>query len=266
MSINFHWMQRNHWNCKNDGMLEMAKTLEDAGVVSVLLPYGPGGEDFSLHLPDVFRSTKSIKMMLAVGAYAVSPEYIAKTFFTMQEYGPDRLSLNLVAGRYSDHFEKMAIDNYHMDSSLMNTHEKRVAITEKWMKHFVNLIKDEPYNARLAVVGSSDTTIRVANKYTDYMFINGNLLGERDKITTTPILVIDPLILNPGENEENIEYNDYEFTKKDFHPFKGTHDEVKEMFLNISNEYNINDFLIHTDQKDISKLLRLVKDMSNMQP
>lgn len=256
-------MQRNHWNCKNDGMIEMAKTLEDAGVVSVLLPYGPEGEDFSLHLPDVFRATNSINMMLAVGAYAVAPEYIAKTFLTMQEYGPNRISLNLVAGRYNDHFEQIAINNYHTDSTLMDTHTKRVAITEKWMEKFVSLIKNKQFNAKLAVVGSSETTIRIANKYTDYMFINGNLLAEREKIKTNPILVIDPLILDVGENEDNVEYHNYEFTRKDMHPFKGTHEEVKQMFLDISNNFNIKDFLIHTDQKDISKLLRLVKDMSS---
>lgn len=265
MSMNFHWMQRIHWPCNKDGMVEMAKVLEESNIVSVLLPYGPGGNDFNLHLPDVFRATKKIKMMMAVGAYAATPEYIAKTFYSMQDYGPNRLSLNLVAGRYNDHFSKLAIDHYPGTKSDMDTHEARVALTEKWMEQFVKLISDEPYEAELAVVGSSDTTIRIANNYTDYIIINGSILNteQMQKITNTkPLLVIDPLILEDGQDESTIEYHDYEFSKKPQHPFKGTYEEVKQMFIEMSEGFNINDFMIHTDLKNIDQLLRLVKDLS----
>ena len=261
MFLQFHWMQRIHWSCNNIGMVDMATALEDAGIISVLLPYGPGGNDFTLHLPDVFRATQKIKMMIAVGAYAVSPEYIAKTFYSVQDYGPNRLSLNLVAGRYNDHFEEIAKKYYHLDSNLIDSHKKRVAITEKWMKNFVELIKNEPYEVDLAVVGTSPTTIKIANLYTKYIFVPG--ITEIKQITNSePILVIDPLILEDGQDESEIEYHNYEFNKKPEHPFKGTHNEVKEQLIDIANQFNIKNFLIHTDQKDISKLLKLVKDMS----
>jgi hypothetical protein len=247
-------------------MIEMAKALEDSEIVSVLLPYGPGGHDFSLYLPDVFRSTNKIKMMLAVGAYAVTPEYLAKTFYTMQAYGKDRISLNLVAGRYSEHFEQLATKYYPGDTSIMDSHEKRVLITEKWMEKFFNLIKDEDYKADLAVVGSSDTTINIANNYTDYIIINGWMLGGdyMQKITNSkPIMVIDPLILEPEQDESTIEYHDYKFTNKPDHPFKGTYEEVKKMFTDMSEQHNIEHFMIHTDQKDVTQILRLVKELSS---
>lgn len=266
MTINFHWMQRIHWPCDQYGMVEMAKTLEEANIVSVLLPYGPEGEDFSMFMPDVFRATKKIKMMLAVGAYAVAPEYVAKTFYTAQKFALNRLSLNLVAGRYSDHFEQMAINYYHLDPSIMNEHKKRVAITEKWMEKFTTIIEKERYKADLAVVGSSDLTIDIANRYTDYIIINGWMLNDPQmkKITNAkPILVLDPLILENGQKEEDVQYNDYKFASTNHHPIKGTYEEVAKQILGMSQAYNINDFMIHTDQKDISQLLRLVKDLSD---
>jgi len=261
MDIRFHWMQRIHWPCDNPGMVQMSKALEDLGIVSVLLPTSPGGNDFMLHLPDVFRATNKIKMMVALTAYAVTPEYAARSFYSIQEYGPNRLNLNLVAGRYNDHFAKIAIDNYPGDTTLIDTHEKRVAMTEKWMEKFINLTKNEPYKIETAVVGTSETTIKIANKYTDYIFIN-NPNETKNINNSKPILVIDPLILDNGKNIEDVEYHGYEFTKKPSHPFSGTLVEMKEIIKNLSYDYNINDFMIHTDQKDVSQIFRLIKDMT----
>lgn len=258
-------MQRIHWPNNPEGLVRMARELEDANVESVLLPYGPGGQDFSMYMPDIFRSTKKIRMMLAVGAYAVTPEYLAKTFHTAQKFGDNRLDLNLVAGRYSEEFEQRVIDGYPGDSSLVDTHTKRVAMTEKWMEKFVELIKNEMYTTKLAVVGSSDTTIRIANTYTDYMIINGDILidGKRNELTNTkPILVIDPLILEDGETEDSVEYHDYKFLKKPQHFIKGTQAQVEEKIKTLAYENNINDFMIHTDQKNIDRILKVVKNLS----
>ena len=263
--LNFHWMQRIHWPNTSEGLVEMAKQLEDANIESVLMPYGPGGNDFSMFLPDIFRSTKKIRIIIAAAAYAVTPEYVAKTFFTAQKFGDNRVDLNLVAGRYSDEFEQIVIDKYPGDSSLVDTHTKRVEMTEKWMEKFVDIIKDERYTTKLMVVGSSETTIRIANNYTDYMIINGDILidGKRGQLTNTkPILVIDPLILEDGMSDDQVEYHDYEFLKKPQHGIKGTYQEVAEQIIRLSNNNGINDFMIHTDQKNIDQLLRLVKDLS----
>lgn len=259
-------MQRIHWPNTNEGLTTMAKELENAGVYSVLLPYGPEGQDFLLHIPDIFRSTKNIKMMLALGAYAVTPEYAAKSFYSAQQYGNNRLDLNLVAGRYDDYFANMAIDYYPGDKSVMDTHEARVALTESWMERFVHILKRQRFMPKLAVVGSSENTLRIANTYTDYIIINGWILHSdiMSKIQNCkPILVIDPLILDPGQDPSNVEYHNYEFTKQMNHDIMGTYEEVRKKICEISEKHNINEFMIHTDQLDISRLLRLVKDMTS---
>ena len=133
------------------------------------------------------------------------------------------------------------------------------------MEKFVDIIKDERYTTKLMVVGSSETTIRIANNYTDYMIINGDILidGKRGQLTNTkPILVIDPLILEDGMSDDQVEYHDYEFLKKPQHGIKGTYQEVAEQIIRLSNNNGIYDFMIHTDQKNINQLLRLVKDLS----
>ena len=100
--IEFHWMWRRHWTDDREGIVNMAIELDKANIKSVLLPYGPVGLDFSIFLPEVFSKTKKTIMMLALPAYGISPDYAAKLLHTLHTYGPGRLGINLVAGRWGD--------------------------------------------------------------------------------------------------------------------------------------------------------------------
>lgn len=266
MAINIHWMHRNHWENTQDGMAEMAKTLEDANITSVLLPYGPTGTDFLLHVPEIFALTKNLKVMVALPAYGLTPEYALRIFDTMQRYGRDRLDLNLVAGNYNEDNERYVLNSYPGDLSIIDSHEKRVKLTENWMNKFVDLLKTQNFQTTLYVVGSSDTTINVANNYTDYIIIHTDLLNDEflSKIKNTKILLlIDPLIIEDPKDLESIEYQEYTYTKDSKHPMQGTEEEVINMIKDISNKFKINDFLIHTDQKDISSLIKLSKSITS---
>ena len=270
---NFHWMHRNLWENNKKGLLDMIVFMESHNIKSVLLPYGPTGADFSLHIPEMLLATKRIKILLALPAYGVLPEYAMKTFITAQRWSRDRLDLNLVAGNYRGEIEQSVLSNYPWDTDVIDTHEKRVNITEKWMEVFTNLyqqyIKDYndavPFKMTTYVVGASDTTIRTANKYTDYIIINDLMLNEEtlSKITNAKLMmVIDPLILENPNNVSNVEYSEYTYTKNKKHPMSGTYDEVVNQIKEIAEKFNINDFIIHTDQKDISQIMRLVDELS----
>jgi alkanesulfonate monooxygenase SsuD/methylene tetrahydromethanopterin reductase-like flavin-dependent oxidoreductase (luciferase family) len=259
-------MHRNGWENTNKSLISMAQTLEDNGIRSVLLPYGPTGTDFLVHVPGILQSTKKIKVMIALPAYAVTPEYAAKTFNTMQWIRRDSLDLNLVAGNYDKNSEVPVLSNYPGDISHIESHEKRVALTEKWMEKFNNLVNDYGFPITLYVVGTSETTINIANNYTDYIIININALSHEfiSKANNCKVLlVIDPLIIDNEEDLLKVEYHSYEYTKKIIeHPIKGTYEEVVQIIKDISQEFGIKDFMIHTDQKDITNLLKLVNDMS----
>ena len=64
--ITFHWMWRRHWQINDsiehldlNGILKMAQELDGANVKSVLLPYGPGGIDFSLVIKEALEKLLS---------------------------------------------------------------------------------------------------------------------------------------------------------------------------------------------------------------
>ncbi len=264
MSIEFHWMHRKGWSNTEFGLTLMAKQLEEANVTSVLLPYGPIGVDFSIFLPPILKATEKIRMMLALPAYGLTPEYAAKTFEGVDKYGRGRLDLNLVAGKYDDEKQNFIINAYPGDVSLVDTHESRVALTEPWMEKFVYLMQQSKFEAKLCVVGSSDTTLRIANKYTDYIIVGEYMLTDHflSQITNKPILIIDPLVLKEGQEPSDVKYYDYEYTLEPNHTIKGTHSQVVQQIKDISKKFNVNDFMILTDQRDLSGIFGVIKELT----
>lgn len=274
-------MWRRHWqisdsieNLDLDGILRMAQELDGANVKSVLLPYGPGGIDFSLVIKDALEKTNQLIMTIALPAYGVSPDYAAKILETLNRFAPGRIGVNLVAGRWGDEgngpAEQLVLNHYMHDSSLIDTLEKRVAISKVWMDKVMALMKHHKHKTHMAVVGSSDTTIEIANKHCEYIYVDDNLLRRPEqyaKITNSkPILIVDPLIIEKPEDVDNVIYDENAPPRKQFHHIIGTHNEVVSAIKSISEKFNIYDFMIHTDQKDISKLLKLVKEFDKVQP
>lgn len=279
--ITFHWMWRRHWQINDStenldlkGILGMAKELDGANVKSVLLPYGPGGIDFSLVIQEALQKTNQLIMTIALPAYGVSPDYAAKIIDTLNQFAPGRIGVNLVAGRWGDEgngpSEKLVLDHYMHDSSLIDTLEKRVAISEVWMDKVMLLMQNHQYKTHMAVVGSSDTTIRIGNKHCEYIYVDDRLLFSEqfkkiDLSRVKPIVIIDPLIMNHPDDEKNIKYDENAPVRKQHHHVKGSMMDVVRQIRDISNRFGVYDFMIHTDQADISKLLKLVKEFDKME-
>ena len=245
--------------------MAMASDLERAGVTSVLLPYSPEGTDFSLYCPAIFHVTKKIRMMLAIAAYSVTPEYVSKTFETLNIFGYGRVDINLVAGKYEQSKFDMMTEYYQRDPSEVDTHDKRVALTEPWMTQFARLMEVKNFDAKLCVVGSSDTTLRIASDIADYIIIGEYQVNDRylSKLKNTkPILMIDPLILEPGESEADVQYKNYNFTLPPNHLIKGTHEEVVAELKLRSEKFGINDFIVITDQLDLSRIYKVIQELT----
>ncbi len=278
--ITFHWMWRRHWqindsieNLDLNGILKMATELDDANVKSVLLPYGPGGIDFSLVIQEALQKTNQLIMTIALPAYGTSPDYAAKICETLNRFAPGRIGVNLVAGRWGDEgngpAERIVLEHYMHDPSLIDTLEKRVAISAVWMDKVMDLMKTHQHKTHMAVVGSSDTTIEIANKHCEYIYVDDNLLfrdqfKKIDLSRVKPIVIIDPLIINHPDEEQNVRYDKNAPVRKQHHHVKGPMVDVVRQIRQLSEQFGIYDFMIHTDQEDISKLLELVKDFNNI--
>jgi hypothetical protein len=278
--ITFHWMWRRHWQITDsiehldlNGIMQMAKELDGAGVKSVLLPYGPGGIDFSLVISDALKATDQLIMTIALPAYGVSPDYAAKICETLNRFAPGRIGVNLVAGRWGDEgndkSEIIVKDHYMHDPSLIDTLAKRVAISEVWMDKTMALMSTHQHKTHMAVVGSSDTTIGIANKHCEYIYVDDNLVQKDqfkkiDLSKVKPILIIDPLIMNHPDDEKNVKYDKNAAPRTQHHHVKGSMIDVVRQIRELSKRFEIYDFMIHTDQEDISQLLKLVKEFESI--
>jgi len=265
MAIKIHWMHRNGWDNNKHDLMKMAKFLDEAGVASVLLPYGPEGLDYLLYVPQMLNNTNNLRILIAIPAYAVSPEYVAKTFRTMVQFNGQRLDLNLVAGNYDEKRAKTILSDYPGDVSHIDSHEKRVALTGPWIEKFNKIMGQGLWDVDYVsyVVGTSDATIDIANRNTDYLIINDSMLTEENmsRLTNTkPMLSIDPLIVDGPEDV--VEYHEYHYQKVNYHTIRGTYSEVLNQIKEISNKFQIFDFIVHTDQKDLTKIFQLIKDLS----
>jgi hypothetical protein len=278
--ITFHWMWRRHWQINDsiehldlNGILKMAQELDGANVKSVLLPYGPGGIDFSLVIKEALEKTNQLIMTIALPAYGVSPDYAAKILETLNRFAPGRIGVNMVAGRWGDEgndkSEKLVIDHYMHDPSLIDTLAKRVAISKVWMDKTMDLVRTHQHKTHMAVVGSSDTTIEIANKHCEYIYVDDNLV-QKDQFKkinlerVKPILIIDPLIINHPDDEKNVKYDKNAAPRTQYHHVKGSMLDVVRQIRELSSRFDIYDFMIHTDQEDITPLLNLVKDFDSI--
>lgn len=199
-------------------------------------------------------------MLLALPAYSVTPEYAARFFNSINDFAPGRIDLNLVAGNLSTIKENFIIDHYPGDVLTINSHDKRVSLTEPWMKKFVNLVKHYKIKTNTFVVGGSETTIRVATNSTDYLIVfdHNNNQNIFNKVKNNKLmLTIEPVVLNPGESFDMVEYFK---TPASFRSniISGTEDEIIDKIITISKNFGISDFLIVTYQKDISRIFSVI--------
>ena len=94
----------------------------------------------------------------------------------MNNFEPNRLSINVVAGYFDSVEEDIVFKKYHREISEIDTSEKRVALCDTWIQKFIEIMnKDLP---RIWMVGTSDKTIEIANKsifditYEDIKLVN----------------------------------------------------------------------------------------------
>ena len=272
--MKFHWMHRFDFGNSEQELIDMSIVLEKSKAYSVLLSYSFRSPDYIPLLPSMIRATKKLKFMVALRAYALSPEYAIRTFNTMKNNFGDRLTFNLTAGKMLGQEEQDSIDMYNLDKSLMDTVPRRIAFADQWAERFFNTMKSKaPISYTIA---NSPSTLELANKWTDYMIFHHSRIEENvaNAKNTKLVLCIDPLIRETKEElEGEIEYyfQSWKTDKserpyslgKQFHPIQGNMEEVKQQLNDIYTKYGINEFLIVTSQKDISSLLRLMEEMSD---
>ncbi len=246
-----------------EGLIEMSEYFEEAKFYSILLPYGSQGLDYMSLVPDLVRTTKKIKFMMALRPYAVQPEYASKYFNTMNLFYKNRVTFNLVCGTLTwEGEEDFVLSHYFPDMSLIDTMSKRVEFSDNWMRIFYKIVDKNSIESY--TIANSNRTMELGEKYTNYVIFDHHRLIENfNKVKNTKlVLIIDPLIRETKEElDGKIEYLG-DPKREQSHEIKGTLEEVIQQLKNISKQFGVNDFMVVTDQKDLSAILNLSRILS----
>ena len=177
-----------------EGLRKLSADLDACGIYSLLLPYGANGNDYFYKLPLVIDPAQKIKYLVAVRPYSISPEYVGALFRTINEISPNRVILNIVSGNFDPDIEPV-LKHYIGDISQIDTMPKRVEYTGKWLEQFYEIMGDA--RPEIVLSGSSDKTLEIADKYSDYhMFIWNRLQNVLDygPINSQRMLYAAPMV------------------------------------------------------------------------
>lgn len=92
--MKIYWFQRQErFDFKN-----LSKNLELSGFNGVLFPWASNGIDYLTLIAHSIDVESTLKYMVAIRPYSVSPQYLAKINNTMNTISKDRVAINLVSG------------------------------------------------------------------------------------------------------------------------------------------------------------------------
>lgn len=156
----FHYMTDDNSNIE-----ELSSILDDAGYYSVLLTYHSLKSDAWIKCARALNLNHSIKYMIAIRTYSISPEYFSMMHNAFEEIAPNRLMFNIVSGDI--HEEESSVSDVLYINDLIDTSQKRVDYTKEWIQKIklINKIKNFP---EIVMAGTSDKTLKMASDHADY--------------------------------------------------------------------------------------------------
>ena len=178
---------------------QIIKDLDDHGYYSVLHVYHSTKSDNWMKAARIVNERQKIKHMIAIRPYSISPEYFVMMYDAFEEICPNRIMFNIVAGRILQ--DENVIENSLYISDLIDTLEKRIEYTDKWLEK-VLYIKKIP---EIVIAGIGDRSLEIANKYGDYSAFTVDLYNrdrERVNIKAKKMCMINFLIRDTYEEAE----------------------------------------------------------------
>ena len=159
--MKFHWALRTNTGSDNvDNISILSSRLEDAGYKSMLLTYFSNSHDNWIKAGRAGLPDESIKYMIAIRTYAISPEYCAMICRSFEEMLPGKLSLNIVNGLIQK--TENSIENLIRPDRRLESVDGRRIYTAEWLEKFMSLDNGNP---EIYLSGNSDETRAMCNYF-----------------------------------------------------------------------------------------------------
>ncbi len=96
--IRFNWMWRYSRDLDQDGLIKLSDELDEFGYYSVLLTVHSRSADYLPKVASVLDRGHSVKYMLAIRPYLLTPQYYMMLLSGLEEIAKDRIMVNWVHG------------------------------------------------------------------------------------------------------------------------------------------------------------------------
>ena len=232
--------------------------IDEVGYYSIMFVYDSSLPDYLVFCARHLNRNHKFKFLIAMRAYAISPEYcsmISHSFGLMQK---DRLSFNILSGDFQPH--ENVLKNIVLISEQLDTSQKRIRYTQQWLKKFFIIFKDQWYKPEIVISGISELTTANAKIYGDKQLVMLSSYREKmfDRIECAGKMVSVAIYIGDSLSREDIleKYCGNEMMMNS--TIFGTEEEVIEEIINLEG-IGITDVLLFP--MDINQE-SLVHDMS----
>jgi hypothetical protein len=244
-------MYRDLSRLKINELKDFVTDLELSGYYSILTIYNSNQHDGWIKAAHIINKNEKIKYNIAIRPHAISPEYCIMMCRSFNDIQPDRLMINFVVG-------------------IINNDEDNLVSKEDRVINFIKFIKDFSKKnngmAEIAVSGSSNTVIDLANQYGDVLFTEYTAYQNVQKyIKNVKKIGVVIKVCIRDTDEEAKSFIEKMGEKNWDVRFYGTYEKIKKNIIDI-NKLNVSDIMISCVPSDdnIKEINRLVKEINGL--
>jgi hypothetical protein len=101
--LKIYWFQRDD----SYDFKYLSEDLEKSGFTGILFPWSSFGEDYFTQIANKIDPKTKIKYMVAIRPYTVSPQYLSRTYRSINKISNNRVLINFVSGWVYDEEKKV---------------------------------------------------------------------------------------------------------------------------------------------------------------
>lgn len=198
---------------------KLSEDLEQSGFTGILFPWSSFGEDYFTHVANKIDPTKKIKYMIAIRPYTVSPQYLSRTYRSINKISANRVLINFVSGWVYDEEKKVGgVLNSVNDLSSSIDRSSYLIDYIKTLNEVKRILPDFYISVTNEFVFDASENNKAIIPYSWYKLKKFNLDPNKSMIHVSPII---------RDSQEEIELLDKSnwpqdtefFTKNDFKDF-----------------------------------------------
>ena len=228
---------------------KLSNIAHESNYHSILFVYHSLSGDYWIRCANAINLNHKFKYFFAIRTYAISPEYFVMMYRSFNEIQKNRIMFNIVSGDI--HPSESSIENIIIEKQKLDTVEKRVQYTHKWIKKVFSILEQNEV-PEIVMSGVSEQTLDIAATYADYsLCMLDNYVYDPKKFERNKNkMVCAALILRDTYEEAEQAADQIEYAHQKFWTIHGTEEQVVEKINNLK-KIGVTDLLIRTHRHDV---------------